>query len=76
MRFEPDRRGQHGVMRIALVLALIPVLLGAAPAGEKAAATYFTEDSVGDVRLGQLGLQRAHSTAVRELARTWSTTIR
>ena len=36
--------------------------------GEKATATYFTEDSVGDVQLGRLGQQRARNAAVRMLA--------
>jgi putative membrane protein len=36
--------------------------------GEKAAITLFTEDSVGDVQLGQLGLQKARNAQVRALA--------
>ncbi len=37
-------------------------------AGEKAAASYFTQDSVGNVQLGRLGVQRARDPAVRSLA--------
>ncbi len=37
--------------------------------GEKAAITLFTEDSVGDAQLGQLGLQKARNAQVRALAR-------
>ena len=36
--------------------------------GEKAVATYFTQDSVGDVQLGKLGLQKSKNAAVRQLA--------
>jgi len=38
--------------------------------GEKAAMTYFVQDSVGDVQLGMLGEQKAQNAAVRALART------
>jgi putative membrane protein len=36
--------------------------------GEQSAITFFVEDSVGDVLLGRLGLQRANDPAVRALA--------
>ncbi len=45
-----------------------PPMQTSASAGDKAAATYFTEDSVGDVQLGRLGEQRAHNAALRALA--------
>ncbi|HEY0393253.1 MAG TPA: DUF4142 domain-containing protein [Candidatus Elarobacter sp.] len=48
----------------------IPPIDTSAGAGEKATATLFTQDSVGDVQLGVLGLQKARSAAVRALART------
>ncbi|HEX3549064.1 MAG TPA: DUF4142 domain-containing protein [Candidatus Elarobacter sp.] len=60
----------------ALALVALPALAQTIPApktsvsaGEKATATYFTEDSYGDVQLGELGVQRAHDPAVRALAR-------
>ncbi len=46
----------------------VPAMQTSASEGEKAAATYFTEDSVGDVQLGRLGQQRARNAAVRALA--------
>lgn len=36
--------------------------------GRKAVATYYVEDSIGDVQLGQLGLQKSKNAAVRQLA--------
>ena len=47
----------------------IPSPETSATAGEKATVTLFTEDSVGDVQLGMLGLQKGHNAAVRALAR-------
>jgi putative membrane protein len=38
-------------------------------AGEKAVATFVTQDSTGDVQLGQLGLRKAVNPSVRALAR-------
>ena len=46
----------------------IPAMKISVSEGEKATATYFTEDSVGDVQLGRLGQQRARNAAVRMLA--------
>jgi len=46
----------------------IPEMKTSADNGEKAAATFFTEDSVGDVQLGKLGGQKAQNAAVRALA--------
>ncbi|MDB5042614.1 MAG: hypothetical protein JWN27_3340 [Candidatus Eremiobacteraeota bacterium] len=40
-----------------------------ATAGQKAIATYLAEDSVGDVQLGELGIRKARSAAVRAFAR-------
>lgn len=37
--------------------------------GEKATTTFFVQDSVGDVQLGMLGLQKARNASVRALAR-------
>jgi putative membrane protein len=48
----------------------VPPLATSVSAGEKAAITYFVEDSYGDVQLGQLGLRKARNAAVRSLART------
>jgi putative membrane protein len=47
----------------------IPPLQTSAAAGEKAIVKRIVEDSVGDVQLGQLGMQRAHAPAVRAFAR-------
>jgi putative membrane protein len=47
----------------------IPPMETSASAGEKATATLFTEDSVGDVQLGMLGLQKGHNAALRAFAR-------
>ncbi|HEY4442291.1 MAG TPA: DUF4142 domain-containing protein [Candidatus Elarobacter sp.] len=41
-------------------------------AAERAAAVYFTQDSVGDVQLGQLGLEKGQNAAVRALAKAMS----
>jgi predicted outer membrane protein len=67
--------------KTAAVTALVAIL--AAPAlaqtisspktstgeGEKAATTFFVQDSVGDVQLGMLGLRKARNASVRALAR-------
>jgi predicted outer membrane protein len=67
--------------KTAAVTALVAIL--AAPAlaqtisspktsageGEKAATTFFVQDSVGDVQLGMLGLKQARNASVRALAR-------
>jgi putative membrane protein len=47
----------------------IPTLETSALAGEKAIAKHLVEDSVGDVQLGQLGMQMAHAAPVRAFAR-------
>jgi putative membrane protein len=47
----------------------IPAPKTSASEGEKAAATFFVQDSVGDVQLGMLGLQKARNASVRALAR-------
>ncbi len=63
-----------GAAALVALLALpalaqtIPAMKTSASEGEKATATYFTEDSVGDVQLGRLGQQRARNAAVRMLA--------
>lgn len=36
--------------------------------GENAAATYFTRDSIGDVQLGRLGLDKSKNASVRTVA--------
>lgn len=36
--------------------------------GEKAVAAYYTQDSIGDVQLGKLALQKSKNAAVRHLA--------
>ena len=46
----------------------IPKMDPSVSQGEKAVATYFTEDSLGDVQLGQLGLQKSKNASVRKLA--------
>jgi putative membrane protein len=46
----------------------IPALKTSVPEGEKAVATFFTQDSVGDVQLGKLGLEKSTNSAVRALA--------
>lgn len=69
-----------GLCRAVLIVALIaatpgssaaqpiPALETSAAAGEKAIVTFLVEDSVGDVELGRLGLQRATAVPVRALA--------
>jgi putative membrane protein len=67
----------HVIAAAALAAFLaVPALAQTLPApnpspseGEKATITHFTEDSVGDVQLGQLGLQKARNAALRALAR-------
>ncbi|HEX3466025.1 MAG TPA: DUF4142 domain-containing protein [Candidatus Elarobacter sp.] len=46
----------------------IPSMKTSASEGEQATMTYFVEDSVGDVQLGRLGLQKAQDPSVRALA--------
>jgi putative membrane protein len=61
-----------GLMAVLTVPALaqsFPSMLTSPAEGEKATITLFTEDSVGDAQLGQLGLQRASNAQVRALAR-------
>lgn len=48
--------------------ASVPAMKTSASEGEKAATTFFVEDSVGDVQLGKLGLQKAVNAPVRALA--------
>ncbi|MEA2718909.1 MAG: putative rane protein [Candidatus Eremiobacteraeota bacterium] len=64
------------VIFAALVAAVaVPALAQTIPSpqtsaseGEKATATLFVQDSVGDVQLGMLGLQKARNASVRALA--------
>jgi len=51
-----------------LAQTTIPAMKTSVTAGERATASYFVQDSVGDVQLGQLGLAKAHDPSVRELA--------
>ena len=53
---------------VAAAQNAIPPMKTSVAAGQKAVATYFTEDSVGDVQLGQLGLQKSRDASVRSLA--------
>ena len=53
---------------VAAAQSTIPPMKTSVAAGQKAVATYFTEDSVGDVQLGQLGLQKSQDASVRSLA--------
>jgi putative membrane protein len=53
----------------ALAQTTIPAPKTSASEGEKATATFYVQDSVGDVQLGTLALQKARSAAVRALAR-------
>lgn len=46
----------------------IPQMRTSTAAGEKAIASYFVEDSVGDVQLGELGLKKSTDSGVRDLA--------
>jgi putative membrane protein len=46
----------------------VPSMKTSVTEGEKAVATYYTEDSVGDVQLGRLGLKKSSNSAVRALA--------
>lgn len=48
----------------------VPAMKTSVSEGEKAVATYYTQDSVGDVQLGQLGLRKSKNAAVRQLAQT------
>jgi putative membrane protein len=52
----------------ALAQSAIPQMKTSAADGEKAAATYFTQDSIGDVQLGKLGLEKSKNAGVRNLA--------
>lgn len=53
---------------LASAQGAVPAMNTAVSQGERAAATYFTEDSVGDVQLGELGLKKSKNSAVRQLA--------
>lgn len=46
----------------------VPPMKTSVADGEKAAATYFTQDSIGDVQLGKLGLRKSKNSGVRNLA--------
>ena len=52
----------------AAAQSTIPAMKTSASEGQKAVATYYTEDSIGDVQLGKLGLQKSNNSAVRKLA--------
>ena len=60
--------GILGLLAAPALAQAVPSMQTSTTAGEKAAATYFTEDSVGDVQLGRLGLAKARDAAVRALA--------
>jgi len=57
------------ILAVPALAQTIPAPKTSASDGEKATATYYVEDSVGDVQLGTLGVQKAHNAAVRALAR-------
>lgn len=65
------------VLAAALLFATLPALAQTVPQpktspseGEKATVKYFTQDSVGDVQLGELGVARARNATLRRLAHT------
>jgi putative membrane protein len=47
----------------------IPAMNDSISDGQKAVVTYFTQDSIGDVQLGNLGVQKSKNAAVLSLAR-------
>lgn len=47
----------------------IPAMKTGVEDGQKAVVQYYTQDSVGDVQLGRLGLSKSRNAAVRALAR-------
>src|SRR5579884_1986874 len=54
---------------LAAAQGSIPPMQTSVTSGEKAVAACFTEDSVGDVQLGMLGLDKSKNAGVRNLAK-------
>jgi putative membrane protein len=53
---------------VAFAQSALPEMKTSVADGQKAVATYFTEDSIGDAQLGRLGLQKSKDASVRRLA--------